>query len=147
MSTTAPVGAAPTKSEWWTIVLPTKVRLVLKCWRYSHIDALEVQTASLLKQMRGDGIFNWCSGVCHTLSFILFTITWKPCTLQTHAKTWYINLTNLLHRVNGASVIRCNSWKCLVLFIAQSKCNERPVSYKCLFFIVINISHSLIESS
>ena len=30
----APTGGAPTTSEWWTIQLPTKVRLILDTWRY-----------------------------------------------------------------------------------------------------------------
>ena len=28
----APTGDAPTTSEWWTIYLPTKVRLILDTW-------------------------------------------------------------------------------------------------------------------
>ena len=31
----APTGDAPTTSEWSTILLPTKVRLILETWRYS----------------------------------------------------------------------------------------------------------------
>ena len=35
------VGAAPTTSEWSTIYLPTKVRLLLETWRYIiHIGVL-----------------------------------------------------------------------------------------------------------
>ena len=30
----APTGAAPTTSEWSSILLPTKVRLILETWRY-----------------------------------------------------------------------------------------------------------------
>ena len=30
----APTGDAPTTSEWWTIVLPTKVQLILEVWQY-----------------------------------------------------------------------------------------------------------------
>ena len=30
----APTGNAPTTTEWSTILLPTKVRLILKVWRY-----------------------------------------------------------------------------------------------------------------
>ena len=30
----APTGDAPTTSEWSTIYLPTKVRLILETWRY-----------------------------------------------------------------------------------------------------------------
>ena len=30
----APTGDAPTTSEWSTILLPTKVRLILDTWRY-----------------------------------------------------------------------------------------------------------------
>ena len=30
----APTGDAPTTSEWSTILLPTKVRLILENWRY-----------------------------------------------------------------------------------------------------------------
>ena len=30
----APTGDAPTTSEWSTILLPTKVRLILETWRY-----------------------------------------------------------------------------------------------------------------
>ena len=33
----APTGGAPTSSEWLTIVLPTKVRLILDIWRYSYM--------------------------------------------------------------------------------------------------------------
>ena len=29
----APTGDAPTTSEWWTILLPTRVRLILETWR------------------------------------------------------------------------------------------------------------------
>ena len=31
----APTGDAPTTSEWSTIVLPTKVQLILETWRYA----------------------------------------------------------------------------------------------------------------
>ena len=37
----APTGDAPTTSEWSTIQLPTKVRLILETWRYSSISLLE----------------------------------------------------------------------------------------------------------
>ena len=32
----APTGDAPTTSEWSTILLSTKVRLILETWRYIH---------------------------------------------------------------------------------------------------------------
>ena len=32
----AQIGDAPTTSEWSTILLPTKVRLVLEVWRYAR---------------------------------------------------------------------------------------------------------------
>ena len=32
----APTGDAPTTSEWSTILLPTKVRLILETWRYTR---------------------------------------------------------------------------------------------------------------
>ena len=28
---------SPTTSEWWTILLLTKVRLILETWQYSHL--------------------------------------------------------------------------------------------------------------
>ena len=31
-----PTGAAPTTSEWSTVLLPTKVRLALEVWRYVY---------------------------------------------------------------------------------------------------------------
>ena len=31
---TTTVGAAPTTSEWWTILLPTEVHLILEVWQY-----------------------------------------------------------------------------------------------------------------
>ena len=34
----APTGDAPTTSEWSTILLPTKVRLLLDTWRYGKSD-------------------------------------------------------------------------------------------------------------
>ena len=36
----APTGDAPTTSELSTIILPTKVCLVLEVWRYIHLNAL-----------------------------------------------------------------------------------------------------------
>ena len=33
----APTGAAPTTSEWSTILVPTKVRVILETWRYSSL--------------------------------------------------------------------------------------------------------------
>ena len=33
----APTGDAPTTSEWSTILLPTKVRLLLEVWRYARV--------------------------------------------------------------------------------------------------------------
>ena len=37
----APTGDAPTTSEWLTILLPTKVRLILETWRYvTHDDII-----------------------------------------------------------------------------------------------------------
>ena len=36
----SPVGAAPTTSEWSTILLPTKVRLILEVWRYIEMTRL-----------------------------------------------------------------------------------------------------------
>ena len=30
----APIGDAPTTSEWSTILLPTEVRIILEVWRY-----------------------------------------------------------------------------------------------------------------
>ena len=33
----APTGGAPITSEWSTILLHTKVRLILEVWRYTHI--------------------------------------------------------------------------------------------------------------
>ena len=35
----APTGDAPTTSEWPTIELPTKVRLMLETWRYLQLNA------------------------------------------------------------------------------------------------------------
>ena len=32
-----PTGDAPTTSEWWTISLPTKERLILEIWWYAYI--------------------------------------------------------------------------------------------------------------
>ena len=32
----SPVGDAPTTSEWSTILLPTKVWLILEVWQYSY---------------------------------------------------------------------------------------------------------------
>ena len=37
----APTGDAPTTSEWSTIVLPTKVRLILEVWRYINFQPQE----------------------------------------------------------------------------------------------------------
>ena len=36
----APTGYAPTTSEWSTIQLPTKVRLKLETWQYTHDDLI-----------------------------------------------------------------------------------------------------------
>ena len=33
----APMGDAPTTSEWSTTLLPTKVQLILEVWRYIHL--------------------------------------------------------------------------------------------------------------
>ena len=33
----SPTGDAPTTSEWLTILLPTKVRLILESWRYTGL--------------------------------------------------------------------------------------------------------------
>ena len=38
----APAGDAPTTYEWSTILLPTKVRLILETWRYSIYSKLPV---------------------------------------------------------------------------------------------------------
>ena len=35
---TAPIGDAPTTSEWSAILLPAKVRLMLEVWQYPKID-------------------------------------------------------------------------------------------------------------
>ena len=39
---TAPTGDAPTTSEWSTILLPTKVRLILEILRYYNFSIAEV---------------------------------------------------------------------------------------------------------
>ena len=36
----APIGDAPTTSEWSTILLPSRVRLILEVWRYLYCDVI-----------------------------------------------------------------------------------------------------------
>ena len=40
----APTGDAPTTSEWSTILLPTRVRLILKTLRYTQICCMKKQS-------------------------------------------------------------------------------------------------------
>ena len=40
----APTGGAPTTSEWSTILLPTKVNLILEVWRYAPVNKAIIGT-------------------------------------------------------------------------------------------------------
>ena len=48
----APTGDAPTTSEWSTIQLPTKVRLILETWRYIQYISNTVKPLSFINTLR-----------------------------------------------------------------------------------------------
>ena len=62
----APIGDAPTTSEWSTILLPTKVRLELEVWRYTLMLPVISHDLRLMRHQCNiiDDSYDWRHIIC-----------------------------------------------------------------------------------
>ena len=70
------VGAAPTTSEWSTILLPTKVRLILETWQYMINDMVQNGRGNVIckKQIIYSISHEICTQIWYALLHCCFTI-------------------------------------------------------------------------
>ena len=78
----APTGDAPTTSEWSSILLPTKVRLILETWRYSSsmtlFDIVQEINTFRLKQ-NGWHVADIFKCISHEMSMFWYKHHWFIC--------------------------------------------------------------------
>ena len=86
----APVGAAPTTSEWSTILLVTNVRLILEVWQYNTYRVEAIVMATSTRFQTSPGMF---TQHCFTL-----------CPMHISAPTYEKNCSNLASRRNALRV-------------------------------------------
>ena len=92
----APTGDAPTTSEWWTILLPTKVQLILDVWRYITVVQIYVYCYVRVNTLLSFAVF-----YVMLLSFFLVSMTIRGSKL-TMNNMWYFPVND------DISNIECN---------------------------------------
>ena len=72
----APTGDAPTISEWSTILLPTKVRLILETWRFTTEPAIWPESDKWMLNLWNVDMKSCLMTLCHGNAYLITGPLW-----------------------------------------------------------------------